>query len=156
MPASTANFATQRTPFPHISASLPSGLNILMRNSAFLERSTSKSPSAPTDCWRLQSVRAAAAPFFTIPRRLSTTMKSFPAPAIFLKLSTISPLNNFSHNFLVADEIVARLSPARHKKSAAFHHDLGHARPRIVVARHDETVSAAGHDGQKIAGLRAL
>ena len=46
-PRATTKCATQRTPLPHISASLPSALNMRMRAAATFEGSTSTRPSPP-------------------------------------------------------------------------------------------------------------
>ena len=52
MPRSCTYFATQRTALPHISASLPSALNIRIRASARSDGQMSTSPSPPTPKWR--------------------------------------------------------------------------------------------------------
>ena len=67
-PRSTANFATQRMPFPHIMPSLPSALYIRMRTSASMPGvtgSTMMRPSLPIPTCRSLTQRASAGGSFT-------------------------------------------------------------------------------------------
>ena len=56
MPRVSAKPTRQRMPFPHISASDPSALNILMRRSAWSDSSARIRPSAPIPVWRSLSL----------------------------------------------------------------------------------------------------
>ena len=51
-PRATTRWATHRMPLPHISASLPSALNIRIRATARGDGSTRIRPSPPTPRWR--------------------------------------------------------------------------------------------------------
>src|SRR3989338_5942709 len=90
---SAANLATHRTPLPHISAWLPSGLKILILTDAFLDFSKRINPSAPIEDWRPHNFfETPPASFLIAPERLSTTIKSLPAPDIFVKFKRVIAL----------------------------------------------------------------
>ena len=65
-PWSYAYLATQRTPLPHISASLPSALNMRIRTSATSEGRIRISPSPPMPKCRSETLPPAAAGSATV------------------------------------------------------------------------------------------
>ena len=74
-PWSKAYLATHRMPLPHISASLPSALNIRMRTSAAVPGSGGTiriSPSAPIPTWRSDTALATAGGSTTASAKPST------------------------------------------------------------------------------------
>ena len=62
-PFSYTSLAVLRNALPHISASLPSGLNTRIRKSAFSEGQIRIIPSEPTPKWRRERKRAQAEGF---------------------------------------------------------------------------------------------
>src|SRR5579871_3367332 len=78
-------------PLPHISASLPSGLNIRIRKSATLDGSTRINPSAPTPNLRSLILRLNSESWYCsmLPARAFTTTKSLPMPCIFVNFTRI-------------------------------------------------------------------
>jgi hypothetical protein len=83
--------ATQRSPFPHISARLPSALWTTIRAAARLEGRSTSTPSAPTPRRRSQSARDAEGDRSRPEARRSSTTKSLPSPS-YLKPRSTAPV----------------------------------------------------------------
>ncbi|OPX68600.1 MAG: hypothetical protein A4E36_01250 [Methanoregulaceae archaeon PtaB.Bin009] len=96
-PRSYAYFAKQRIPFPHISASLPSGCRRRIFRSAFWERDRYSTPSPPMPNLRSQ-YSAANSAFISsgiaTPLYSSMRMKSFPFPCSLVKCNSMPPISS--------------------------------------------------------------
>ena len=77
-------------------------------------------------------------------------MDSYAVP--ILCVSAVNKLCSFRQQVFAAIEVFEGFPFADDVQSLAVHHDLGRARPRVVVGAHREAIGAGGTYGQYIAG----